>query len=87
MIAPGKRTSTIAKLDWGIATIYLPWYNYKYYGDDAIVKEYYEEMKGLTNYYLSFKNEQGIIDNGMGDWCPPRWDRRGNPSAIQCLFL
>ena len=84
MIAPGKRTSTIAKLDWGIATIYLPWYNYKYYGDDSIVKEYYEDMKGLTNYYLSFKNEQGIIDNGMGDWCPPRWDRRGNPGAMEC---
>jgi len=84
MIAPGKRTSTIAKLDWGIATIYLPWYNYKYYGDDTIVKEYYEDMKGLTNYYLSFKNEEGIIDNGMGDWCPPRWDRRGNPSAMEC---
>ena len=84
MIAPGKRTSTIAKLDWGIATIYLPWYHYKYYGDEAIVKEYYEEMKGLTNYYLSFKNEHGIIDNGMGDWCPPRWDRRRNPSAMEC---
>ncbi|MFK7982793.1 MAG: family 78 glycoside hydrolase catalytic domain, partial [Saprospiraceae bacterium] len=44
MIAPGKRTSTIAKLDWGIATIYLPWYNYLYYGDPSIVLEYYEEM-------------------------------------------
>jgi len=41
-------------------------------------------MKGLTNYYLSFKNEHGIIDNGMGDWCPPRWDRRRNPSAMEC---
>lgn len=84
MIAPGKRTSTIAKLDWGIAAIYLPWYNYKYYGDDSIVKDYYEDMKGLTNYYLSFKNEEEIIDNGMGDWCPPRWDRKGNPSAMEC---
>jgi len=84
MIAPGKRTSTIAKLDWGIATIYLPWYNYLYYGDTSIVTEYYEDMKGLTNYYLSFKNDAGIIDNGMGDWCPPRWDRRKNPSAMEC---
>lgn len=41
-------------------------------------------MKELTNYYLSFKNEKGIIDNGMGDWCPPRWDRRKNPSAMEC---
>lgn len=84
MIAPGRRTSTIAKLDWGIATIYLPWYNYLYYGDSTIVQEYYEEMKGLTQYYLSFKNEEGIIENGMGDWCPPRWDRRANPGAMEC---
>lgn len=84
MIAPGKRTSTIAKLDWGVATMYLPWYNYLYYGDDAIVKDYYTDMKGLTNYYLSFKDKNGIIQNGMGDWCPPRWDRRKNPSAMEC---
>jgi len=84
MIAPGKRTSTIAKLDWGVATMYLPWYNYIYYGDSSIVTEYYEDMKELTNYYLSFKNEKGIIDNGMGDWCPPRWDRRQNPDAMEC---
>lgn len=84
MIAPGKRTSTIAKLDWGIATMYLPWYNYLYYGDSTIVMEYYEDMKGLTNYYLTFKDDQGIIQNGMGDWCPPRWDRRKNPIAMEC---
>ena len=84
MIAPGKRTSTIAKLDWGIATMYLPWYNYIYYGDSSIVMDYYEDMKGLTNYYLSFKDDHGIIQNGMGDWCPPRWDRRKNPTAMEC---
>jgi alpha-L-rhamnosidase len=84
MIAPGRRTSSIAKLDWGIATIYLPWYNYLYYGDPTIVTEYYAEMKGLTDYYLTFKDDRGIIINGMGDWCPPRWDRRKNPSAMEC---
>ncbi|WP_418262515.1 family 78 glycoside hydrolase catalytic domain [Flavobacterium faecale] len=84
MIAPGKRTSGIAKLDWGVATMYLPWYNYLYYGDDLIVKEYYEEMKDLTEYYLSFKDEKGIIQNGMGDWCPPAWSREKNPSAMEC---
>jgi len=84
MIAPGKRTSTIAKLDWGVATMYLPWYNYIYYGDSSIVMEYYDEMKELTNYYLTFKDTSGIIQNGMGDWCPPLWDRRQNPDAMEC---
>ena len=84
MIAPGKRTSTYAKIDWGVATMYLPWYNYLYYGDDTIVKEYYGAMKGLTDYYLNYKGENGIMQDGMGDWCPPRWDRRKNPSAMEC---
>ncbi|WP_236548129.1 alpha-L-rhamnosidase [Polaribacter septentrionalilitoris] len=84
MIAPGKRTSTYAKIDWGVATMYLPWYNYKFYGDDEIVKDYYEPMKGLTNFYLNFKGENGIMQDGMGDWCPPLWDRRRNPSAMEC---
>jgi len=38
----------------------------------------------LTNYYLSFKDKKGIIQNGMGDWCPPAWNRRKNPSAMEC---
>lgn len=84
MIAPGRRTSTIAKLDWGIATMYLPWYHYLHYGNKQIVAENYEDMKQLTAYYMSFKNADGIIENGMGDWCPPRWDRRKNPEAMEC---
>lgn len=84
MIAPGKRTSTYAKIDWGVATMYLPWYNYLFYGDDTIVKYYYEGMKNLTDFYLNFKDENGIMQDGMGDWCPPLWDRRKNPSAMEC---
>ena len=84
MIAPGKRTSTYAKIDWGVATMYLPWYNYKFYGDETIVKDYYKPMKGLTDFYLNYKGDNGIMQDGMGDWCPPRWDRRKNPSAMEC---
>ncbi|WP_201770746.1 family 78 glycoside hydrolase catalytic domain [Nonlabens tegetincola] len=89
MIAPGKRTSTYAKIDWGVATMYLPWYNYMFYGDDTIVKEYYEDMKNLTDFYLDFKGDNGIMQDGMGDWCPPLWDRRKNlvPWSVSLLFL
>ena len=83
MIAPGKRTSSYAKIDWGVATMYLPWYHYRYYGDATIIKEYYDEMKNLTDFYLNFKGENGIMQDGMGDWCPPLWDRRKNPSAME----
>ncbi len=41
-------------------------------------------MKALTNFYLSFKDENVIIQGVMGDWCPPSWDRRLNPYALEC---
>ncbi len=84
MIAPGKRSSTIAKLDWGIAEIYVPWYVYLHTGNRRLIDDHYSEMKDLVEYYLSFKDENGIIQNGMGDWCPPLWDRRDNPDAMEC---
>ncbi len=84
MIAPGKRESTIALIDWGVAAIYLPWYNLLHTGDESMAREYYEDMKDLTSYYLTFKDEQGIMQNGMGDWCPPLWDRKQNPEAMEC---
>jgi len=84
MVAPGKRACSIAKVDWGVTEIYVPWYNYIYYGDSSIVTDYYKDMKDLINYYLSFKNEKGIINDGLGDWCPPLWDRKGNPEAMDC---
>lgn len=84
MIAPGKRTSNVALIDWGVATVYLPWYNYIHYGDDSMIKEFYPTMKELMEYYLTFKDKDGIMQNGMGDWCPPLWDRKNNPSAMEC---
>ena len=84
MVAPGKRINRIAELDWGIAEIYIPWYNYLHNGDFSMIKKHYTDMKELVNYYLSFKNEIMIIENGLGDWCPPRWDRENNPTAMEC---
>ena len=84
MVAPGRRKPGVAALDWGIAEVYVPWYLYLHYGDTKTFKDHYKEMKELIAYYLTFKNEQGVIENGLGDWCPPRWDRAGNPGAMEC---
>lgn len=84
MVAPGKRKCGIANLDWGVAEIYLPWYNYLHNGDFRLVERHYPDMKELVAYYLSFKNDKGIIENGLGDWCPPFWDRANNPGAMEC---
>jgi alpha-L-rhamnosidase len=84
MVAPGKRTAGLAALDWGIAMVYLPWYTYLYNGDRSLIETYYSEIRNLIAYYQSFQNEEGIIQNGLGDWCPPLWDRQDNPEAMEC---
>jgi alpha-L-rhamnosidase len=71
MVVPGKRTGGIASPDWGTVTVQLPWYLYLYYGDTKILREFYPDMKIWVDYIHSFRKD-GIIPNGLGDWCPPQ---------------
>ncbi|MCP4310505.1 MAG: family 78 glycoside hydrolase catalytic domain, partial [Bacteroidetes bacterium] len=70
MIVPGRRTSGIATADWGTALVQIPWYLYLYYGDRMILEEFYGDMQTWVSYIHAIK-EDGIIQNGLGDWCPP----------------
>jgi alpha-L-rhamnosidase len=70
MIAPGRRTSGTASPDWGTAVVQLPWYLYTYYGDKAVLEEFYNDMATWVD-YVGAKKENGIVIHGLGDWCPP----------------
>ncbi|WP_347840181.1 family 78 glycoside hydrolase catalytic domain [uncultured Draconibacterium sp.] len=78
MIVPGKRTSGTASPDWGTAMAQLPWYIYLQYGDEQIIKEFYNDIKVWVE-YIHAKNKDGIITHGLGDWCPP-----GGNKYIDC---
>ena len=78
MIVPGKRTSGIASPDWGTAEVQIPWQLYQSYGDINILKEFYPDMKTWVD-YIAAKFPEGIVNHGLGDWCPPG----GNPK-IDC---
>lgn len=84
MVAPGKRTGGVAKLDWGAALILLPWYVYRHTGDLELFRRHYPAMIEFVDYMYSFQSENGIIENGLGDWCPPRWDRYTAPEYMEC---
>ncbi len=84
MVAPGKRKIGAAHLDWGIAAVYLPWYTYLHTGDFSTIERHYHEMKELVAYYLTFKNDNGIIENGLGDWCPPFWQMPWDTENMEC---
>ena len=78
MIAPGRRGRAEASPDWGTATVQLPWYIYLYYGDEYILRRHYSSMKQWAD-HLNNLAENGIVSQGLGDWCPP-----GGNSKMEC---
>jgi hypothetical protein len=53
--------------EWGSAAVIVPWLLYKWYGDEAILKEAYPMMKKYV-VYLKNKSASNILDYGLGDW-------------------
>lgn len=53
--------------EWGSAGIIVPWYLYKWYGDEETMKAAYPMMKRYTK-YLEGKAENYILKQGLGDW-------------------
>ncbi|AXP80044.1 Bacterial alpha-L-rhamnosidase [Mariniflexile rhizosphaerae] len=53
--------------EWGVTGIILPWMYYEYYGDDALIRNYYQVMKRYID-YLTSKSENYILSYGLGDW-------------------
>lgn len=75
-VSVGKRLNLQARPDWGAATVMIPYFSYVYYGDLSIVKQAWKMMEGWMAYLDEKVQEEGIINGGYGDWCPPG----GNPN-------
>ena len=71
MIAPGKRRCGAASSDWGSATVFIPWDIYCSTGDKRILSEMYAMMQNWVEYLLERRNDEGLLDYGLGDWCAP----------------
>lgn len=69
-IAPGKRRCLQGCPDWIAAGVLIPWYMYEFYGDITILKSHLDCMNNIVNYVHSL-SQNGIINEGRGDWCPP----------------
>lgn len=53
--------------EWGASFILLPWYIYRWYGDDSAMRKHYENMK-LYVAYLTSRSKDHILNYGLGDW-------------------
>ena len=86
MIAPGKRGCGEASPLWGCANVIMPYWMYRYYGNDGIVRSHWDQMEKWMAHEIadgqrdkSMYADELIISRGLGDWCPPtgnRGDRR-----------
>ncbi|MEX0330990.1 MAG: family 78 glycoside hydrolase catalytic domain [Puniceicoccaceae bacterium] len=84
-VAPGKRaTDRPAEIDWGVAYVLLPWRLYLHTGDPTVFERHYPALKNFIAYYESMREPGQILANGLGDWCPPLWDRRLAPEYMDC---
>ena len=53
--------------EWGSASVILPWYNYKWYGDKKTLLNAYPMMRHYVDYLLT-KDSAFILKHGLGDW-------------------
>lgn len=70
MIAPGKRGCGEATPLWGCAEVLIPYFLYRYYGDEYAVRENWDLMKKWVEHEEADAKDY-IITRGLGDWCPP----------------
>lgn len=83
-VAPGKRTAGLGSVDWGVAYLIMPWQMYLHSGDVESFKPHFENIKDFISYYRVYKTKDGVIDNGLGDWCPPRWASPKEREKMEC---
>jgi alpha-L-rhamnosidase len=69
MTAPGMRGCGEASPLWGCAQVIIPYYMYRYLGDERVVRDNFDLMEEWVAHELARSNDM-IIDVGLGDWAP-----------------
>lgn len=74
---------------WDNVIINLPYFTYKYRGDMEILEELSTPLMRYLNYLLSRLGKDGIMEIGLGDWCPPgvKEDAFKTPLAVTDTIL
>ncbi|MBK1876438.1 alpha-L-rhamnosidase [Pelagicoccus mobilis] len=84
-VAPGKRvTDRPAEIDWAVAYVILNWDLYLHTGDVDVFARHYQNIKNFVAYFESMRGPNEILPSGLGDWCPPLWDRKHAPEYMLC---
>jgi hypothetical protein len=66
--------------EWGSAFILVPWQQYEFTGDLALLRTHYDAMKRYVA-YLGSRATNHIVSHGLGDW----YDLGPNPPGVAQL--
>jgi len=67
---------------WDCALTVLPYYTYMYRGDKTILEENGTAIFRYLHYINRNLNEDGLVELGLGDWCPPGRDAGGYKAPV-----
>lgn len=67
---------------WDAVLMNLPFYLYQYRGNTEVLKENEAAIFRYLHYINSARNEKGLLEIGLGDWCPAGHEPRGFKSPI-----
>ena len=56
-----------AAAEWGASFIMVPWQQFLFTGDDALLRDYYGAMQRYFA-YLESRSAGGLLTEGLGDW-------------------
>lgn len=65
-----------AAAEWGAAFLLVPWQQYEFTGDTALLAEYYPQMQKYLD-YLASKADGHVLAEGLGDWYDVGPERSG----------
>lgn len=68
---------------WDSIIVLLPWNIYLYTGDSQVLKDTWEAIRKYIG-FMDSMSEDGTVDFGLGDWCPPEGGADGakTPTAL-----
>lgn len=64
---------------WDCALVILPWFMWRYRGDQEIIRENAAAIMRYLHYVTTKRDPEGLIHIGLGDWC--HCARSGEPKS------
>ena len=71
---------------WDSVCANVPYYVYKYTGDDGILFENADMIFRYLNYITTRTDERGLLAIGLGDWCQPVKQEEGQDWSSPLIF-